>query len=155
SPSRKRRSSTGRGSRARTCAASATSCPAGRSKGRTVAEFDAQGTYDDAATDYEDASRDFWQYLSVRAVERARLRPGDRVLDVPGGAGPSVVGAAESVGDTGSVLGVDFAARMLAIAAEKVEARGLRNVELRTGDMTALGLEPASFDAVICVLGIF
>jgi SAM-dependent methyltransferase len=120
-----------------------------------VAEFDAQATYDDASNDYEDASRDYWQYLSVRAVDHARLTPGDRVLDVPCGAGPSVVAAAEQVGATGSVLGVDFAARMLAIAAEKVAARGLTNVELRAGDMTALGLDPASFDAVLCVLGIF
>jgi ubiquinone/menaquinone biosynthesis C-methylase UbiE len=80
---------------------------------------------------------------------------GERVLDVPCGAGPSVVAAAERVGDTGSVLGVDFAPRMLAIAAERVSARGLRNVELRAGDLTALGLDLASFDAVMCVLGIF
>jgi SAM-dependent methyltransferase len=91
----------------------------------------------------------------VRAVDRARLAAGDRVLDVPCGAGPSVVAAAEQVGDAGSVLGVDFAPRMLAIAAEKVAARGLHNVELREGDMTALGLEPASFVALLCVLGIF
>jgi len=120
-----------------------------------VADFDAQATYDDASNDYEDASRDYWQYLSVRAVEQARLAPGNRVLDVPCGAGPSVIAAAERVGDTGSVLGVDFADRMRAIAAEKVAARGLHNVELRAGDMTALGLDPASFDAVLCVLGIF
>jgi len=120
-----------------------------------VAEFDAQATYDDASNDYEDASRDYWQYLSVRAVEQARLAPGDHVLDVPCGTGPSVVAAAERVGDRGSVLGVDFAPRMLEIAADKIGGRGFQNVELRPGDMTALGLDPASFDAVLCVLGIF
>ena len=66
-----------------------------------MAEFDAQATFDDASNDYEEASRDYWQYLSVRAVEQARLAPGDRVLDVPCGAGPSVVAAAERVGDGG------------------------------------------------------
>ena len=91
----------------------------------------------------------------MRAVEQARLAPGDHVLDVPCGAGPSVVAAAERVGAAGSVLGIDFAPRMLAIAEEKVAGRGFGNVELRTGDMTALALDPASFDAVLCVLGVF
>jgi ubiquinone/menaquinone biosynthesis C-methylase UbiE len=118
-------------------------------------DFDARATYDDASRDYDLASRDYWQYVSARAVEHARLRPGDRVLDVPCGAGPSVVVAAEQVGDAGSVLGIDFAPRMLEIAAEKAAPHALRNVELRTGDMTALGLPPASFDAVVCVLGLF
>jgi ubiquinone/menaquinone biosynthesis C-methylase UbiE len=120
-----------------------------------AADFDARATYDDASDDYENASRDYWQYLSRRAVEHARIGPGDRVLDVPCGAGPSVVAAAEHVGDAGSVLGVDFAERMLSIASEKVAARRFGNVELRTGDMTELGLDAASFDAVLCVLGIF
>jgi ubiquinone/menaquinone biosynthesis C-methylase UbiE len=121
----------------------------------SAGDFDARATYDDASRDYDDASRDYWQYVSARAVEQARLRAGDRVLDVPCGAGPSVVGAAEQVGDAGSVLGIDFAPRMLEIAAEKAAAHALHNVELRTGDMTALGLPPASFDAVVCVLGLF
>ena len=77
------------------------------------------------------------------------------MLDVPCDAGPSVVAAAERVSDAGWVLGVDFAPRMLSIAAEKVSARGLRNAELRPGDMTALALDAGSFDAVVCVLGIF
>jgi ubiquinone/menaquinone biosynthesis C-methylase UbiE len=140
-------------------AASCASGPAGAAYapgiGDRADEFDARATYDDASEDYDAASRDYWEYLSLRAVEHARLAPGDRVLDVPCGAGPSVVAAAEQVGGTGSVLGVDFATRMLAIAADRVAARGLRNVELRAGDMTVLGLDRASFDAVLCVLGIF
>jgi ubiquinone/menaquinone biosynthesis C-methylase UbiE len=117
--------------------------------------FDAQATYDAAAGDYEDASRDYWQYLSRRAVEALALRPGERVLDAPCGTGPSVVAAAEDVGPGGQVVGVDFAPAMLGVANEKVAARGLSNVELRPGDMTSLGLPAGSFDAVVSVLGIF
>jgi SAM-dependent methyltransferase len=117
------------------------------------ASFDARATYDAASRDYEDASRDYWQFLSTRAVERLVLKPGDRVLDVPCGAGPSVLAAADAVGPGGYVLGVDFARQMLDIANEKVAACGLNNVELRIGDMTALDLPPRSFDGVITVLG--
>jgi SAM-dependent methyltransferase len=111
--------------------------------------------YDDASTDYEDASRDFWQYLSARTVDRLRLQPGERVLDVPCGTGPSLVAAAELVGPSGAVVGVDFAERMLSITREKVAARRLGNVELQVGDMTALERPEVPFDAVVCVLGIF
>jgi SAM-dependent methyltransferase len=103
----------------------------------------------------QDASRDYWQFLSTRAVERLALKSGDPVLDVPCGAGPSVLAAADAVGPGGYVLGVDFAQQMLDIAKEKVAARGLRNVDLRIGDMTALDVPPRSFDGVISVLGVF
>lgn len=116
--------------------------------------FDPKATYDDASRDYEDASRDYWQYLSVRTVERLALRPGDRVLDVPCGTGPSVVEAAQRVGPSGQVVGVDFAQQMLAIAGEKARALGLTNLELHTGDMTALA-DDEPYDAVVCVLGVF
>ena len=60
--------------------------------------FDAQAIYDEVSKDYEDASRQFWQYLSARTVERLDLQAGETVLDVPCGTGPSLLPAAERVG---------------------------------------------------------
>ena len=117
--------------------------------------FDAKLTYDAAAEAYEDASRDYWQYLSRRTVARLGLKPGDAVLDVACGTGPGILEAAPAVGESGRVLGVDYAEQMLAIAREKVARLGLGNVELRAADITALELEEGSFDAVLSVLGIF
>ncbi|NNF08887.1 MAG: class I SAM-dependent methyltransferase [Acidimicrobiia bacterium] len=117
--------------------------------------FDPKGTYDAAALDYEQGSRAFWEQLSTRTVDRMALQSGESVLDVPCGTGPSLVRAARNVGAEGRVLGVDYAEQMLAIARDKVAAEGHTNVELRTGDMTDLDLAPGSFDAVICVLGLF
>ena len=117
--------------------------------------FDPKATYDAASRDYEEASRDYWQYLSHRTVARAALQPGERVLDVPCGTGPALLPAAEAVGTTGSVLGVDYAEQMLAIARDRVRSAGATNIELDIGDMTRLGLPQGSFDAVVCVLGIF
>lgn len=120
-----------------------------------LGDFDPKATYDDASRAYEDASRDFWQYLSLRTVERLRLQPGERVLDVPCGTGPSLIAAAERVGPTGCAVGLDYAERMVAIAREKVRARGLGSVEIHVGDMTAIAPPDEPYDAVVCVLGIF
>ena len=118
--------------------------------------FDPRSTYDEAAHDYESAARDFWQYISIRTVELLDLKPGDRVLDVPCGSGASLVAAAQRVGPSGRVVGVDYAEQMVAVAGEKARSGGLVNVELSVADMTCLderGLEP--FDAVVCSLGLF
>jgi ubiquinone/menaquinone biosynthesis C-methylase UbiE len=117
--------------------------------------FDPQRVYDDAAQDYEDASRDFWQYVAVRSVERLRLRPRERVVDVPCGTGPALVVAAAAVGRDGRVVGIDVAPRMVALSKERVEASGFGNVEVRVGDMVAIDPPDVLFDAVACALGVF
>jgi len=53
------------------------------------------------------------------------------------------------------VIGIDFATQMLEIADSRVRAAGAENVDVRTGDMTALDIEPGSVDVVLCVLGVF
>ncbi len=53
------------------------------------------------------------------------------------------------------MLGVDLAENLLTRARAKAAARGLRNLELRAGDMLDLRLPLASFDAVVCVFGVF
>jgi len=124
--------------------------------GDALDDFDPRAIYDEAARDYEDACRDFWQYISIRTVERLRLQPGDRVLDIPCGHGPSLVVAARQVGPAGHVVGMDFAAQMVALARDRVRAEGLSNADATAGDLTALdeaGLQP--FDAVVCSLGLF
>jgi ubiquinone/menaquinone biosynthesis C-methylase UbiE len=75
---------------------------------------------------------------------------------VPCGSGPSVVLAAQGVGSSGHVVGIDFAEQMVAIAREKADDAGLDNVTLSVADMTTLDasqFEP--FDAVVCSLGLF
>jgi len=123
--------------------------------GDSTEKFNAKAVYGQAARAYEDASLEFWSYLSARTVDRLKLSPGHRVLDVACGTGPSLIAAAERVGPSGRVVGLDYAEEMVAIAAAKVEERGLRNVELLVGDMTTLDEVHGPYDAVMCVLGIF
>jgi ubiquinone/menaquinone biosynthesis C-methylase UbiE len=124
--------------------------------------FDAQHTYSSAAKTYEDASLRFWQFLSTNTVARLNLRRGHSVLDIACGTGPATLAAAAAVGQSGRVVAVDYAEGMLAIAKQKVEQAGHRNVEFVREDLMALkyGPDPSTslrtgFDAVVCVLGIF
>ena len=119
------------------------------------AQARAAATYDAAADFYDDAANTFWDRFGRRTVERLALKPGAHVLDVCCGCGASALPAAEAVGPNGAVLGVDLARRLLDIARGKAELRGLRNIEFRVGDMLDLGLPAATFDAAICVFGIF
>ena len=123
--------------------------------GDEVRRFDAAKTYGDGAVAYEDAQRTYWMFLTDHVVESLALRAGEHLLDVACGTGPATIAAAHRVGPSGRAVGVDLAEPMLELASEKAAAAGLRNVEFRVADMTALPFEDASMDAVACVLGIF
>jgi ubiquinone/menaquinone biosynthesis C-methylase UbiE len=112
-------------------------------------------TYNAAADSYDDAANSFWGHFGHRTVERLRLPPGARVLDVCCGSGASAIPAAEAVGPKGLVLGIDLAEELLGLARRKARDRRLQNLEFRTGDMLDLRLPQAEFDAVVCVFGIF
>jgi ubiquinone/menaquinone biosynthesis C-methylase UbiE len=112
-------------------------------------------TYNAAADHFDDDPLGFWDRFGRGTVARLKVAPGARVLDVACGSGASALPAAEGVGPTGAVLGVDLADRLLTLARTKAAARGFSHVEFRRADMEQLGLPADSFDAVICVFGIF
>jgi ubiquinone/menaquinone biosynthesis C-methylase UbiE len=87
-------------------------------------------------------------FLNHRIVGDARLRPGHRVLDLGSGTGYPALLAAQTVGPSGSVIGVDLADQMVAAAERKATRLGLTNVTFCTGDVTTLPFEAGSFDAV-------
>lgn len=120
-----------------------------------AAKLKAEKTYN-AASDYYDAEPlGFWERYGRRTVERMRLRRGARVLDVCCGTGASALPAAQAVGSEGTVIAVDLAEELLKVGRAKSKAAGLRRLEFRRGDMTALGFPDCHFDAVVCVFGIF
>src|SRR6185295_8764382 len=109
-----------------------------------------------AASDYYDhPANTFWGRYGQQTVARLQLAPGTHVLDVCCGSGASAIPAAEIVGPTGAVVGVDLAENLLALARGKASERGLNNIEFRSGDMTQLPFDEGSFDVVVCVFGIF
>jgi ubiquinone/menaquinone biosynthesis C-methylase UbiE len=112
-------------------------------------------TYNAAADFYDASPLSFWDYFGRRTIELASLQIGSRVLDVCCGTGASALLAAEAVGPTGNVIGVDLAKQLLESARAKADQRRFGNVEFEVGDMLAMRFPVASFDAVVCVFGIF
>ena len=112
-------------------------------------------TYNAAADFYDASPLSFWDYFGRRTIELASLSSGSRVIDVCCGAGASALPAAKAVGPTGSVIGVDLAKQLLESARTKAIQRRLDNIEFEIGDMLAMRFPVASFDAVVCVFGIF
>ncbi len=82
------------------------------------------------------------------------VRGGARVLDIATGSGEPALTAARAVGQSGRIVAVDMSPGMLAIARERVDAAGLRNVELVESDAESLSLDPRSFDAALCRWGL-
>lgn len=88
-------------------------------------------------------------FINHRLVADARVRPGLRVLDLGSGTGYPALLAGEVVGSDGTVVGIDLAESMLAVATRKAKTLGLEHVTFRTGDVTSLPFETGSIDAVI------
>jgi SAM-dependent methyltransferase len=78
------------------------------------------------------------------------------VLDLGSGAGIDVALAAEKVGPTGRVIGVDMTDDMIEKAREVVRRAGLTNAEIRKGLIEELPVESATVDWVIsnCVINL-
>jgi ubiquinone/menaquinone biosynthesis C-methylase UbiE len=112
-------------------------------------------TYNAASDAYDGPSNSFWDRFGRRTVDRLQLTKGARVLDVCCGSGASAIPAAKAVGDSGAVLGIDLAENLLQLATAKAARDELTNIEFRKGDLLDLNLPSESFDAVICVFGIF
>jgi ubiquinone/menaquinone biosynthesis C-methylase UbiE len=86
--------------------------------------------------------------ITRRFFLEAGIVAGMRVLDVGSGAGDVALLAADLVGETGEVIGVDRVPAALEVARARATSRSLRNVSFRDGDPAALAFE-RPFDAVI------
>lgn len=84
-------------------------------------------------------------------IELAGLRPGERVLDVACGTGVVTRVAAERVGPTGKVTGLDINKEMLAAARAQAAPPTVEWVE---GSALAIPLPDGSVDAVVCQQGL-
>src|SRR5438309_1620679 len=92
--------------------------------------------------------------LGERAMDRASIAPGERVIDVGCGCGDTTITLARRVGPAGLVLGIDISAPMLERAAETARAAGLANVRFENADAQTHRLSPGAFDVVYSRFGV-
>ena len=91
--------------------------------------------------------------LTEWCCDAAALRPGMRVLDLACGTGQPALAAAARVAPGGSLLAVDIAPEMVAVAARRAQEAGHRHMTCREMDAERLDLPDASVDAVTCACG--
>ena len=112
-------------------------------------------TYNAAADHYDHPALSFWDRFGSRTAERLPLAPGMNVLDVCCGMGGSALPAAVRVRPSGRVVAVDLAQNLLDKGAKRAAERGLPNIQFRRADLEDLPFADQSFNAVMCVFGIF
>ncbi len=83
-----------------------------------------------------------------KALDLARLKSGESVLDIGCGTGTLAIAAKRRVGSAGSVNGVDASPEMLARAARKANKAGTE-VAFKNGVVEALPFPDGQFDAVL------
>jgi SAM-dependent methyltransferase len=110
--------------------------------------------YDRVAPAYSANSRESSREARAQFLRRADLAPGQRVLDVCTGPGWLAIEAASMIGPDGRATGVDISSGMLAQAESNARAAGVANVEFYLMDAEELSFPAASFDRVLCSLGL-
>lgn len=109
--------------------------------------------YDAKAADgYERAFARVSSHFIPFLLQAAGLRPGQRVLDVATGTGLAAASGLGIVGAEGHVTATDISPHMTERARERLGAAA--NAVVRVADGQALGFPSASFDVVVCSLGL-
>jgi ubiquinone/menaquinone biosynthesis C-methylase UbiE len=103
--------------------------------------------------DQEEGIRRFGHF-GRRLVGAAGLHPGAQVLDVATGRGAVLFPAADRVGPSGRVVGIDLAPGMIEATRQDLRRRGLANVEVRVMNAEQLDFPTDSFDALLCGFGV-
>lgn len=109
----------------------------------------------DRAARYYEA---YWQKQLKPAqdllMEMGEPRSGERVLDVACGTGLVSFWARQKTGDTGFVLGTDISDKMLEMASIIAKSQNISQIAFERMDAEALDVDDASFDLVLCALGL-
>jgi arsenite methyltransferase len=89
-------------------------------------------------------------------ITLASLQPGQTVVDLGSGAGLDCFFAAQKVGETGHVIGVDMTPEMIERARSSAKRLNISNVEFRQGYLEELPVESSTVDVIIsnCVINL-
>jgi SAM-dependent methyltransferase len=107
-----------------------------------------RGVFTRSASSYERIR--YFPVFGEWLVETANIPAGAKVLDVACGRGAVLFPAAERVGTSGHVTGIDLADGMAHETQMEIQRRGLNQAEARQMDAENLTFPDSSFDFVLC-----
>ena len=107
-----------------------------------------QGVFTRSASSYERIR--YFPIFGAWLVETAQIPKGAKVLDVACGRGAVLFPAAERVGSSGYVTGIDLAEGMARETEAEIQRRGLTQAKARQMDAEHLTFPDSSFDFVLC-----
>jgi ubiquinone/menaquinone biosynthesis C-methylase UbiE len=110
--------------------------------------------WDKAAAHYEAYWKQSLLPAQAKLLEMADLQPGQRVLEVASGTGLVTLPAARAVGPTGEIVATDVSDEMVRATLAAARQEGLDNVVTERMGAEELLVEDASFDVVLCSLGL-
>ena len=113
--------------------------------------------WDRSAQGWNDHSAEIrvWLRQATDAMlDMAGVNAGASVLDVAAGAGDQTLDIAQRVGPQGRVLATDLSKAILMLAQRNAQLSGMHNIQTLVADGEDLPVEPASFDAAVCRLGL-
>ena len=107
---------------------------------------------DEAAAEYDRAFAHVSSHFAPFLLNAAGVAPGMKVLDIATGTGLAAVNCLRAVGLTGHVVAADLSESMVEQARQRLCAA--TNVTVRVEDAQSLSFDNATFDALICSLGL-
>lgn len=88
-----------------------------------------------------------WSY-HLTALDMAKIKPGETILEVAVGPGLTITELAARTGKATKIYGVDTSTGMLALAKQNLVAHGFSNFELKEADSRHLPFDDHSFDVL-------
>lgn len=113
------------------------------------------GIFDRSAETYDAVGVSFFTTFARQLLADIKLAPGERVLDIGCGRGAVLFPAADRVGASGSVLGIDLSPAMIERTARDIKDQGLTNVSVAVMDAERPVLAEPPFDVVLAAFVAF
>jgi ubiquinone/menaquinone biosynthesis C-methylase UbiE len=126
--------------------------PAPKHKNQHLGMTEELAFKDAAAAEYDRAFAHVTAHFMPFLLRAAHVAPGMQVLDIATGTGLSAEAALAAVGPTGHVTAADVSPAMTEKARQRLDQ--VPNASVSVEDGQALSLSDASFDAVLCNLGL-
>lgn len=107
-----------------------------------------EGIFDLVADNFESVGPSYFTYFGHQLINRSKIGPGQKVLDVACGRGASLLKASEITGPSGQVIGTDFSGEMIKNLASYISKKNIGNVQVLQMDAEDIRLPDNHFDYV-------